>query len=910
LRFSRPTILIPNVTYNTKKMSLIEIQSLENGAKFYRADLHIHSYGSYASYDVSDTQMTPENIIDEAIKEKISIISITDHNEIGNIPAALTYAANKNILVIPGVELSTSQGHFLMYFETYENIRSFIGELSITSDKKQCDTTITNALDIARKYNGFGIAAHIDINAGFEAYTSGYTPFKEAILKHELLYGLEISNKSATDWFTELDDNPDRKRLFRARKTELKEDNSYNIAKIMSSDAHTLISLGKNLSGTKKLTRLKLDTLDFNSFRVAFLDANSRVRIEENIPVSFPKFLGVEFEGGILDKNKINFSNNFNCLIGGRGTGKSTTLECIRAVSGNTTREDIIDNEVWPDTIKLYYQDEAGQIIEFQKQKYNSNLNFTNPTNGLQQITIESFGQGETAATIQKCGKDPEILLKFIDNFIETSPFEVKDESIRTELLSNQSLKERLKLEIDRIPSIQIAFTNAKGQLATLKANKAKEIVEFEEGIANERTLRTGLLRNLDTHIQNITDGLNTEQLKESIHSISESDIVVGKEEYKIVSTLMDGYIDSIGKQSSQVVIDSTSFKLKLKDEIEKWKVKEVDIIKKIDAKRTELETKGIKLDISFIRKITKDVSEYEAKLKALKLKETQHKELVKQRNVLLNDRKSNLDELYNERYRFIHSVNLNLKGSVVDYEVNLSVEKQNLSPNLTKIIKSVMGYKTARVPKAEFIVEKVSYFSLIKAIYKTDIKVLTGLLNESGQQVFQDDEALDILTRLKEINILGQIERAIVKDKPFIKIKKVIINDDKSSEVIERDFSKLSMGQQQSILLTLLLYSKRNCPLIIDQPEDNLDSEFIYKTLAKNLKRIKEFRQVIIVTHNANIAILGDSELIIPLKSTNEKTSIVDRGSIDNSKTNKMACNILEGGETAFKKRQTIYNL
>jgi ABC-type bacteriocin/lantibiotic exporter with double-glycine peptidase domain len=116
-------------------------------------------------------------------------------------------------------------------------------------------------------------------------------------------------------------------------------------------------------------------------------------------------------------------------------------------------------------------------------------------------------------------------------------------------------------------------------------------------------------------------------------------------------------------------------------------------------------------------------------------------------------------------------------------------------------------------------------------------------------------------------------------------------------------------MGQQQSILLTLLLYSKRNCPLIIDQPEDNLDSEFIYKTLVKNLKRIKEYRQVIIVTHNANIAVLGDSELIIPLKSTNEKTSIVDRGSIDNSKTNKTACGILEGGESAFKKRQTIYN-
>ena len=891
-------------------MSLSEIQSFENGAKFYRADLHIHSYGTYASYDVNDVGMTPENIIDEAIKEKISIISITDHNEIGNIQVALEYASDKNILVIPGVELSTSQGHLLVFFETYENIRSFLGELTISDDKKQCDTTITGALGKALKYNGFGIAAHIDIDAGFENYTTGYTPFKEAILKHDLLLGLEISNKSATNWFTELDDNADRKRLFRARKTHLKEDNSYNIAKIMSSDAHSIAALGKNLSGVKKLTRLKLDTLDFNSFRVAFLDPNARVRIEENIPTAFPKFLGVEFEGGLLDKNKINFSDNFNCLIGGRGTGKSTILECIRVASGNTSRGDIVDNEVWPDTIKLFYKDEAGQIIEFQKQKFNGNINFTDPINGIQQITIESFGQGETASTIQKCGKDPEILLKFIDNFIETNPFEVKDDSFRTELLTNQTLKERLKLEIDRIPSIQQAFNNAKGQLATLKANNAKEIVKLEEGVANERTLRADLLTNLESHIQNITDGLNTELLKESIHAITESEIIVGKEEYKAITLLMEGYIKSISKQSSQVVNDSSSFKIKLKEEIEKWKIKEIDIIKKIEKKRIELEAKGVKLDISFIRKVTKDVSDYDAKLKELKLKEIKYKDLAKQRNQLLADRKSNLDDLYNERYKFIYTVNLNLKGSVVDYEVVLQVKKQNLSPQLVEIIKTVMGYRTAQVPKADFIVENVSYFDLIRAIYKNDITVLTSLLGSNGEQIFINEEATDIISRLRNITTLGQLERVVIKDKPFIKIKKVISNDDGTTSVLERDFSKLSMGQQQSILLTLLLYSKRNCPLIIDQPEDNLDSEFIYKTLVTNLKRIKEHRQVIIVTHNANIAVLGDSELIIPLKSTNEKTSIIDRGSIDNTKTNRMACNILEGGETAFKKRQSIYNL
>ena len=891
-------------------MSIEEISKIDNGAKFYRADLHIHSFGSYASYDVTDPDMIPEKIIDEAIKENISIISITDHNEIGNIPTAIEYAKDKKILVIPGVELSTSQGHFLMYFENYDQIRSFIGELNISPDKKQCDTTITNALEIARKYGGFGIAAHIDIDAGFENYTSGYTPFKEAILKHDLLYGLEISNKNAVDWFTENDENPDRKRLFRNRKEALNEDNSYNIAKIMSSDAHKLTSFGKNISGQKKLTRIKLDELNFNSFRVAFLDPNARIRIEDEIPSSFPRFIGIEFEGGILDKNIVHFSNNFNSLIGGRGTGKSTFLECLRAVSGNATREDVLDNEVWPDNVKLFYQDEAGQILEFQRAKYNETINFTDPENGLQSITIESFGQGETASTIQKCGKDPEVLLNFIDNFIEVKTFSSNDDSLRTALLDNQTLIERLMLEIDTIPVFKQSLTNAKAQLDALKANNAKEVVEYEEGIANERNLRNQLTQSLDEHITNISDGLNTQTLSEALNTLEENQILVGKEEFKGVNLLIENYKNSIEKQSSKVVEESTALKTEIETIVEKWKAKEVDILLKIEKKRLELEGQGIKLDMSFIRKVTKDVSDFESKLKELEIKNKRFEGLKKERLKLILDRKTNLDLLYNERYKFIYAINNNLKGSVIDYEVEIKIEKQNLSPDTVDIIKTTMGYRTSQVLKSENLVHHLSHFELITAIVRNQTSKLTDIKNSSQQSIFSQEEAIEVINKLKDFNVLGRLQRAMVKDYPTIKIKKRVEDEDGKIRILERDFSKLSMGQQQSILLTLLLFSKRNCPLIIDQPEDNLDSEFIYKTLVKNLKRIKEHRQVIIVTHNANIAVLGDSELILPLKSTNEKTLIVDRGSIDNSKTNKLACGILEGGEVAFKKRQNIYNI
>ena len=112
------------------------------GAKFLRADLHIHSYGEFGSFDVTDHTMTPEAIVDTAIAKGLSIISITDHNEIQNANTAITYSADKDLLVIPGIEVSTTQGHLLVYFETFKNLRDFFGKLTVAADKKTCQEGI------------------------------------------------------------------------------------------------------------------------------------------------------------------------------------------------------------------------------------------------------------------------------------------------------------------------------------------------------------------------------------------------------------------------------------------------------------------------------------------------------------------------------------------------------------------------------------------------------------------------------------------------------------------------------------------------------------------------------------------------------------------------------------------------
>ena len=102
------------------------IRSQSSGASFFRIDLHIHSFEG--SHDVSDLNMTPENIITTAVTENVDIIAVTDHNSIGNVKQ-LQEKAGQKLEVIPGVELSTPEGHLLVYFRSYKDLENYFSNL-------------------------------------------------------------------------------------------------------------------------------------------------------------------------------------------------------------------------------------------------------------------------------------------------------------------------------------------------------------------------------------------------------------------------------------------------------------------------------------------------------------------------------------------------------------------------------------------------------------------------------------------------------------------------------------------------------------------------------------------------------------------------------------------------------------
>lgn len=303
-----------------------------------------------------------------------------------------------------------------------------------------------------------------------------------------------------------------------------------------------------------------------------------------------------------------------------------------------------------------------------------------------------------------------------------------------------------------------------------------------------------------------------------------------------------------------------------------------------------------------------KDVADFTSKLSELKAKQVMLAKALEIRRELIRSRRELKSCMYVVRGAFADQLNDNLKATVVDYFVTIQFQQGTPSSELVQIIQREMTWRTSQVPPATLIATAASPFQLLDAFARKDTVPLTGVVDADRNQVFGVGEANSIIHTLAKESVRHLMERCKLEDRPKIIVTKDVEGPGGKKLYQRRQFSKLSLGQQQSVLLSILLFSKSNELLVIDQPEDNLDSEYIYRTFVRSLRRVKDTRQVIVVTHNANLAVLGDAELIIPLRASSEVSTIRDRGSIDNFASKDMACTILEGCRDAFKTRQRMY--
>jgi len=893
-------------------MSVVdEIIAFSAGARFLRADLHIHSH--VGSHDVSDVTMTPETIADRAASENLSIIAITDHNEISNVPRGIAAASGKNVLLIPGVELSTPQGHLLVYFASYSDLEDFYGKLKLADRGKQesrCQTGILDCLALIDPGKGFAILAHVDGDGGFETTIKGHPPYKSDVIAHPSLLGLELRSVQSPISYSDTDPDLQRATAGKKRRTTLGLGEKQYLARVLFSDSHSLSFLGKNAGGKRKLTRIKMDTPSFNGIRIALQDADARIRLEDEIPQSVPYLLGTKLEGGFLDGQVIHFSRNLNCIIGGRGAGKSLAFEAARVVAPTSSTSKLIDCEVWPEKIHLVWVDQAGQQHTVIRRIGESSENADDPMLGQVTFPIESYGQSETAQTSTKAQQDPSALLQYLDQFTDISELNAQEEEVRDQLLSNQTDIEKAQTQVSRIPEFKKLLANAVLQLKALESAHAGEVVDLERRVAEERRIR----ESVENKVSDLSNEVSSSSIAEILNDIQglarPEELKVGATEFKEITKLVAEFATETDKSQKEITKRTKSFSADVKKQMEQWKVRERQTLSEIEQKKKELLAKGIKLDSMYIKKLAADESTYRKALKNLAEWEKRLQELQRVRAELLSKRLEKRAAISKKRAAFAVRANRALKGALTDLFVDVKFNENGLSPEAEEIIKGAMNWRTSQVPRAALLVEHVSVPHLLDAIKKSDPNPILKVTAPDGTKPFSKTDALEMLKVLAQAPYAFRLERCVFDDRPKITVTKRIIHSTGKVLYPSKDFSKLSLGQQQSVLLALMLSSESNSPLIIDQPEDNLDSEFIFHSLVPVLRAAKERRQIIVVTHNPNIAVLGDAEQIVALKSTSDKGVVVARGSIDETKTKQLACQILEGAEEAFRRRAKMYGV
>lgn len=889
-------------------MDIAEALGLDRGARFFRGDLHIHSIAG--SHDVTDASATPDAIVRTALAEHLELIAIADHNEISGIGSAIEAAKGTGLLVVPAVELSTAHGHILCYLPTLDALTRFHSKLALVDRghaNSRCSNGVVDILNLVGEGRGFAVLAHVDGGKGLETEVPGSPPHKRDIICHPTLLGIELKRGDSEVSYSDLDPDADRKLLGRQRIEALGLGKRQYLARLLNSDSHTLAALGRNAAGDRKVTRYKMQDVTFDALRLALQDSDARVRIEEEVPARVPVIRALSMNGGFLSGQGINFSPNLNCIIGGRGTGKSTTFEAVRCLTGQSGTGDVVDSEVWPDLIDLVAEDQSGHELKLRRRMNCDVEDADDPDALLPDFAVECYAQSEAATISQNATSDPAGLLSFLDRFIGVTADLKEEREVRQALLDSETDLKAAAENVAKIPQVERDLKYKKSQLAALEAQRGKEVIALIRKLDQEKEVRLSLRRDL----QELLGLTSNEALRERIESIETSvdptDLTIGGTEYQAIAQQAAAFKLKVAAAETDLQAAAKLLSDVIERQLTAWRTKEATAKSEIDQKRAALEASGVRLDMVFINSLSTDEARLTENLRRLKTWEPGLERRRKARADLVKKRWEIRDRIATKRSAYGVKASRTLKSVLTDLSVSLKFLHSAHSPSGCAVITEAMGWRTSQVPRASLLIEKLSLPGLVQAVVKKDKAAIKGVKASDGATVFADTDAQAIIDNLVAPEVMQKLQVVEVSDTPQLIVTKPVTGH---ARPMVRDFSRLSLGQKQSVLLALMLSADSNRPLIIDQPEDHLDSEFIYQTLVPVLRRAKERRQVIIVTHNANIAVLGDAEQIIVLKAQDDTGRIVSRGSIDHIATRQFACDILEGSAEAFRRRATIYGV
>jgi len=891
---------------------ITDINGIENGARFHSVDLHIHSYG--ASHDVKDKTMTPEAIVDSAVRQRLKVIAITDHNSHLNVQRAIDHAQSNyagQILVLPGVEVTTGHGHLLVYFapERVADLAKFLAKLDLIgemgADNTRTAKSMADTIAEAEKLGAICIAAHIDRQkTGFEAFAAGFQNWKRDIINSPGLYGLECDAVDALVWYSENDEagsaGAERKVIFASRKQVGGLSARLHLAHLQGSDAHCMKAFEMQLPD-KPWTRVKLTELSFNAVRLALIDPTARVRATASVPRTIPRIRGIMLTGGFLHEEKIHFSDNLNCFVGGRGTGKSTAIRALAYAFGLNDEFGDFDN--CPDSVAVFCQDESGVLYRYVRTRGGDIEVKAKEDKSVSDVPIDAFrieylGQGELAKVAEDPSKNPSLFQQFLDRHTNLRDLIETEEALVTMLRENAGRLNPLEQAFGQLETKKKSLDEIEKKLKLAEEGNLRDIVGNQSKLASEKAVREAV----ETIAASYTSGWslaniqrNFDQMVATAGQCTDDD--ASKHTIVALQTLLAKSNAVVKQKELEINIHLKSVASELQKLVAQLKANHQRMSGEIATKLADLKARGLATDIPGLEALLRQKTSTAKDIAVVEQRTDERKQCREQRADLRAQLQTVRQQMTDRRKAQLRSINANLGTIIKDYTVFVKYDDAGMTAEFAEFMQQKMHGTYLQENLIDTLCNHISPSELADMILD---RAVGGVATKTKISV---DWAQKIVDKLCYWNILFELQALAKQPKPIITVRT------KSLPPKEIPVVQLSDGQRHTIFLTIAMLAESNVPLVIDQPEDDLDNAFISSSVVTTLRAIKERRQVILVTHNANIAVLGDSELILPMHRENDCGKVKDRGSIDANATKVCVLNILEGGSDAFLRRKQIYN-
>lgn len=916
------------------------------GSRWWKFDFHTHTPASrdtdaWQRAIGTPDEVTPDKWLLKYMDAGLDCVAVTDHNSgdwIDRLKTAyeqMKLQADQNeapggfreLTLFPGVEVSINGGfHLLAIFDSSASTRTITDLLAAVgyqgTDGDSDGVTRKSAVEVVQAVldaGGIPIPAHSDQDKGLLRVNADTREC--ALDANTVRQVMDVEDLLAVEWVDKTLPSPECVKREVAR-----------LARVLGSDCHSF--QGNGVPGSR-YTWIKMASPTLEGLRLALLDGNgiSVRRSDEGLfePFKTPAHFvtGIEIESARFMGNgtpeRLAFSPYYNALIGGRGTGKSTVVHAFRLAYrrdedlrrlGDKTEpyrrfrsfSEVVKNRdgngALRDNTEIRVQlmrdgvltqlrwrrDGEGIVVEEQGEDGDWHASASQAISG-ERFPVRIFSQGQIAAM---AGESRQALLDVIDEAAGVGELQRGFEEAKRTYFSQRARLREFDGKLDGRAELERKLSDLKHKIDALSQSHHEEVLKaHQQGLRQRREVDTTLeqLQATPDRIKSLTQDLLLDDWPDGIFQPEQdADALAWRAE-------ADGVLRESREalaRAARTLVEKVQA-LRADRRLEDWRQRVDKVQAEYQALQAALAEQGVTDPQAFDR-LVRERQQLEGQWK--QLDRMQHdREQLKTENIAQWQRVLDARTAITAGRSAFVTATLEANAFVRMEVAGFGFNARNIERNL----RDLLDVHDDRFES-----------DILRFDEGEPVEGLAFDLVSAGDRA---DVLADVKRRLIELDEVGghfrnYLQRKLEQPEFADHIRCWFPDDDLRIEYSRSGdgqgwsaITQGSQGQRSAALLAFLL-AFGDEPLILDQPEDDLDNHLIYELIVRQIRENKRRRQLIIVTHNPNVVVNGDAEMVHAFGFSGGQCRVIERGALQEKAVRKEVCRVMEGGHEAFSRR------